>query len=114
MKKTAAGIVGTALTAGGLLAAGVTMAIPAHADEGTYLSDVRNGGTIPAFDDSALLRQGLLVCLWAREGSPPGKLEHLVREDLAQADGCWLECPSTPRQAAAIVEYARADLCPGP
>jgi hypothetical protein len=114
MKKTGAGIVGTALTAGGLLVAGATMAIPAHADEGTYLSDMRNAGTTPALHDSTLLKQGRLVCIWARDGASPEKLERLSRQDLAQADGCWLECASTPHQAAAIVEYARADLCPGP
>jgi hypothetical protein len=109
-----AGVIGAALTAGALLTGGVTTATPAHADQTTYLNHVRGGvGTTPTRLDPTLLREGRAVCAWIKEGIPPEKLERLARQDLAQKDGCFLQCADTPAAAATIVEYARVDLCPG-
>jgi hypothetical protein len=108
-----AGVIGAALTAGALLTGGVTTDTPAHADQTTYLNDVRGAAPTPNRLDPTLLREGRAVCAWIKEGATPEKLERLARQDLAQEDGCFLVCRDTPVQAATIVEYARVDLCPG-
>ena len=101
---------GSALTSGPLLVAGVVWASPAQADAASYLNDTHHVQIVD-FDggDAALLTVGQKLCVHIWYGHPPDELAAAVLQnsDTARgADGL------TPQQADELVYYAKADLCP--
>jgi hypothetical protein len=104
--------VGAALVGGPLLIAGVVWASPARADWVAYLNDLHNAG-IQDFGggDAALLQTGLKLCNQLAYGATPGQLQALA---LQRSDADQGPNGLNPQQAAAVVSYAQADLCPPP
>lgn len=102
--------VGAALAGGPLLVAALVVAGPARADDVSFLNDVHNAGMHDVGGgDAALLVTGWKVCNQLSYGASPQQLADLAlqrsQSDLG-AKGL------TPQQAADLIAYAKADLCP--
>ena len=100
---------GSVLTCGPLLVAGVVWASPAQADASSYLHDLHNVGIHDSNGDAALLQVGQNLCDEIWDGDPPAELAAMVlkRSDAVRGAGGL-----TPQQADEFVYYVKADLCP--
>ncbi len=102
--------VGTALSGGSLLVAAVVVAGPAQADDTSFLNDVHNAGMHDVGGgDAALLVTGWKVCTQLSYGASPQQLADLA---LQRSEADLGAKGLNPQQAAALIVYAQADLCP--
>jgi hypothetical protein len=104
-------LLGTALSGASLLVAGVVGAGPAQADDTSFLNHLHsvgihdvNGG------DQALLVTGWKICTQLSYGATPQQLADLA---LQRSDTDLGAKGLSPQQAADLIGYAQADLCPG-
>jgi hypothetical protein len=86
---------------------GVVCASPAHADVASYLTHLHNIG-VQGLDggDAALVQDGRIICRQLSWGVPPQQMQSVT---LTKGQPFGL----SPLQAAAVVDYALVDLCPG-
>ncbi|BBZ44937.1 DUF732 domain-containing protein [Mycobacterium parmense] len=103
-------VVGFGLMSGPLLGAAIVWAGPAQADPGSYLNDLHKAGIHDVNGgDAALLRTGQKLCQQISYGASPQELQGLA---LQRSDSTLGPNGLTPVQAAEVVNFAVADLCP--
>ncbi len=103
-------LMAAALLGGSLLVAGVVVAGPARADDTSFLNDLHNAGIHDVNGgDAALLVTGWKLCTQLSYGATPQQLADLA---LQRSDSDLGAKGLNPQQAATLISYAQADLCP--